>query len=46
MADFIARIRAELDTKGVLSQLKNITKDQTVNIKVNITGDTNISGSI
>jgi hypothetical protein len=46
MADFVARIRAELDTSGVLSQLKNLTKDQTVNVKINLTGATNISGQL
>ena len=46
MADFVARIRAELDTSGIKSQLKNIVKDQIINIKVNITGDTNVVGNI
>lgn len=37
MADFVARIRAELDTSGVLSQLKNLTStERTLPIKIEI----------
>ena len=37
MADFVARIRAELDTSGVLSQLKNLTStERTLPIKIEL----------
>lgn len=44
--DFIAKILAELDTSQAESQLKTLTKDQTVNLKVKIDGDTDISKSV
>lgn len=39
MSEFIARITAELDVSAAEKQLQNLTKDQEVNIKVNLTGD-------
>ena len=44
--DFIAKILAELDASQAESQLKNLTKDQTVNLKVKIDSDTDTSKSI
>lgn len=44
--DFIANILAKLDTSQAESQLKTLTKDQTVNLKVKIDGDTDISKSV
>ena len=41
--DFIAKILAELDTSQAESQLKTLTKDQTVNLKVQLTGDTDVT---
>lgn len=41
--DFIANILAKLDTSQAESQLKTLTKDQTVNLKVQLTGDTDVS---
>lgn len=44
--DFIANILAQLDASQAESQLKNLTKDQTVNLKVKIDSDTDTSKSI
>lgn len=41
--DFIAQILAKLDTSQAESQLKTLTKDQTVNLKVKIDGDTDVT---
>ena len=41
--DFIANILAKLDTSQAESQLKTLTKDQTVNLKVQLTGDTDVT---
>lgn len=41
--DFIAQILAKLDTSQAESQLKTLTKDQTVNLKVQLTGDTDVT---
>lgn len=41
--DFIAKILAKLDTSQAESQLKTLTKDQTVNLKVKIDGDTDVT---
>ena len=41
--DFIAQILAKLDTSQAEAQLKTLTKDQTVNLKVKIDGDTDTS---
>lgn len=41
--DFIAKILAKLDTSQAESQLKTLTKDQTVNLKVQLTGDTDVT---
>ena len=41
--DFIANILAKLDTSQAESQLKTLTKDQTVNLKVKIDGDTDVT---
>ena len=41
--DFIANILAKLDMSQAESQLKTLTKDQTVNLKVQLTGDTDVT---
>lgn len=40
MADFTAKIRAVLDTKGIQSQIQNLTKGRDLDIKVNLKGAT------